>query len=89
MVVGLLGNKSAYSNILTLVFQSLENGVRLQDKLGSKKTMGLPVGVFSINVYEKLNVIVIFIASKYFDINGMKIIERAYKELTRKAMDKI
>ena len=45
MVVGLLGNESAYSNRLILVYPKPENGVRIQAKLGSKNPMGLLVGV--------------------------------------------
>ena len=45
MVVGLLGNKSTYSNRFILVFPKPENGVRLQATLGSKNPTGLPMGV--------------------------------------------
>ena len=47
MVVGLLGNKSTYSNRFILVFPKPENGVRLQATLGSKNPTGLPMGVVS------------------------------------------
>ena len=45
--MGLPGNESAYSNRLILVYPKLENGVRIQAKLGSKNPTGLPVGVVS------------------------------------------
>ncbi len=45
MIIGLLGNKSSYSNRLILVNPKSENDVRLQAKLGNKNSMGLPVGV--------------------------------------------
>ena len=47
MIIGLLGNKSSYSNRLILVNPKSENDVRLQAKLDSKNPMGLPVGVVS------------------------------------------
>ena len=50
MVVGLLGNKSTYSNRFILVFPKPENGVRLQATLGSKNPTGLPMGVVSYDI---------------------------------------
>ena len=45
VVVGLLGNKSSYSNRLTLVTPKSENDVRLQAKLNSKNLIDLSVRV--------------------------------------------
>ena len=59
MVVGLLGNESAYSNRLILVFPKPENGVRLQAKLGSKNPTGLPVGVVRTILLILLSFIVV------------------------------
>ncbi len=52
MVVGLLDNKSFYSNRFTLVYLKSENDVRLQATLGSKNPTGLPVGVVSLSGYD-------------------------------------
>ena len=54
MVVGLLGNKSTYSNRFILVFPKSENDVRLQATLGSKNHIGLPMGV--VSPLEEVNI---------------------------------
>ena len=78
MVVGLLGNKSTYSNRFILVFPKSENDVRLQATLGSKNPTGLPMGVVSkkITVYDKFyttNITVVYwnenrVVCKYNDL---------------------
>lgn len=55
MIIGLLGNKSSYSNRLILVNPKSENDVRLQAKLGNKNPMGLPVGVVSDSANLKIS----------------------------------
>ena len=48
MAVGLPGNKSPYSNRLTLVTPKSENDVRLQATLDNQNPTGLPMGVVRI-----------------------------------------
>jgi hypothetical protein len=48
VVVGLPGNKSPYSNRLTLVTPKSENDVRLQATLDNQNPTGLPMGVVRI-----------------------------------------
>lgn len=74
--------KSADYDVLSKIRNFIEHKKGFVDYEGNSDIICSAI----INVYKELNSIVLLIVSKYFNINGMKISERARKELARKTM---